>query len=390
LLIGIVVVWLPPFLRVVPRDYLDFLLPWYDHIRTEGVIGAFAHPFSNYTPTYLYFLAASTLLHLPPLITIKLLSALASAWAAFAAYRLLLAVAAPHPLEGALAILLLPTVTFNAPILAQADMFWVAPCLLAIASACRHRTASMALWAGVAFAFKAQAIFLAPFVVAMMFAVGAPWWQFLIPIIVYMCAMLPAWLAGWPAVDLLTVYVRQAQYVPPNGVPFVSTASNWWALFAYFDYDRALKSFWIGFIVAAGATLLYLRQFAARPTPQLLVAALSAIILPFLLPGMHERFYALAELATFSLAWASRSLRTSIAAFLMQAQLVLAYFGWILRTPELTIVGAGLTALAFWLLLSEWLVLQVQPEIGENRRPEALLRNHRDGTVSDEKPFTIL
>jgi hypothetical protein len=195
--------------------------------------------------------------------------------------------------------------------------------------------------------------------------------------------MLPAWLAGWPPADLVTVYVRQAQYVPPNGVPFVSTASNWWALFAYLDYDGALKSFWIGFAAAGAATLLYFRRFAARPAPHLLAAALSAIMLPFLLPGMHERFYALAELATFCLAWTSRSRRTITAAFLMQVQLVFAYFGWILRIPEMAIIGAVLVALAFWLLLSEWLV---EP----SRCSEAILRNRPGGTVLGKEPFTIL
>src|SRR5438874_1293354 len=114
LVVGAVAAWLPPFVAVVPRDYIDFLRPWYEHILSGG-IGAFDHPFSNYTPPYLYLLAASTLLHLPPLIAIKLLSTAGAAWTVYAAYRLLTIVKAPHPLEGSLAVLLLPTMTLNVP-----------------------------------------------------------------------------------------------------------------------------------------------------------------------------------------------------------------------------------------------------------------------------------
>ena len=40
-----------------PRDLSLFLKPWFDHLVRYGPVGAFAHPFSNYTPAYLYLLA---------------------------------------------------------------------------------------------------------------------------------------------------------------------------------------------------------------------------------------------------------------------------------------------------------------------------------------------
>ena len=353
LLVGTIVAWIGPFLTAVPYDYGKFLLPWYEHIRATGPIGAFAHPFSNYTPPYLYFLAAATLLPLSPLISIKLLSTLGSLWVVYAIYQVLAATGARGALEGSLAVLLLPTIIINAPVFAQADTFWIAPSLSAIAASCRDDTRSTAFWAGVAFAFKAQAVFIAPFVIWMLIERRAPWWHWLLPALVYMIAVLPAWLVGWPAFDLLSVYVRQAQYVPPNGVRFVSTASNWWALFAYLNYDRAVEDYWIGFFAAALAAIVYVRVLMVRRVSRVLAAALSATMLPFLLPGMHERFYALSELTVFCLAWASRSRRMAIAALFMQVQLLLAFFGWILRQPVITITGAGLVTAVIWLLIHE-------------------------------------
>lgn len=381
LIIGAAAAWTGPFLVVVPHDYLEFLLPWYEHIRAAGQTGAFARPFSNYTPPYLYLLAASTLLKLPPLFAIKLLSAVGSLWAVYATYQLLTTAGARQALEGSLTVLLLPTVMLNAPILAQADMFWVAPCLLAVAASYREDTCSMAFWAGVGFAFKAQAIFIAPFVFATLISKRAAWWQWLVPAVVYAGAMLPAWLVGWPARDLITIYFRQAQYVPANGVRFVSTASNWWALFAYVDYGRALEDFWIGFIVAAAATVLYVRRLAGRQMNQLYGAALSSTMLPFLLPGMHERFYALGELAVFCLAWTYRSRRAAVAALLMQLQLLLAYFGWILRHPELTIVGAALVTIALGLLVQDRLLLSTEEPEASPRATTAGLGKRPAGTA---------
>src|SRR6476660_8653055 len=44
-----------------PPDLGIYLEPWLNHIVHYGPIGAFAHPFSNYEPAYLYLLAACSL-----------------------------------------------------------------------------------------------------------------------------------------------------------------------------------------------------------------------------------------------------------------------------------------------------------------------------------------
>src|SRR5438128_4742691 len=59
-----------------PPDMGIFLEPWFAHIVHYGPLGAFAHPFSNYEPAYLYLLALVSLAHsvLAPIYLIKLLS----------------------------------------------------------------------------------------------------------------------------------------------------------------------------------------------------------------------------------------------------------------------------------------------------------------------------
>lgn len=207
-----VLFWAVPFLGFTPPDYGAWTGPWYREIVAEGRVGVFAEPFGNYTPPYLYLLSAATLLDgvLPPLAIIKLLSTVGAAWVAVGVYALLRATSSPDPAKAALWSLLLPTIVLNVPILTQADPFWLAPCILATAAAVRGDPLRTAIWAGVAVSFKAQAVFIAPFVMAFLFQRRAPLWHWAIPALIYAGAMVPAWLAGWPIADLTTIYYRQA------------------------------------------------------------------------------------------------------------------------------------------------------------------------------------
>ena len=328
-------VWAIPFFMVVPGDYTNWLLPWYEHIVHAGPVAAFAHPFSNYSPPYLYLLSLSTLLPLPPLMAVKLVAVVGGLWLVYAVYRL-------AGTQAAAFSLFLPTVIINVPVLAQADSFWVAPCVLAVCAALRRDTLWTAVWAGVGFAFKAQAIFIAPFVLGTI--MRAPLRHWLAPVGVYLAAMLPAWLAGWPTWDLAMVYIRQERWAPPGASAFVSTAPNLWAVLRL-DHEWAATHFWIGFLLAGLATLVYLRWF--KRFHLVAGAALSAAMLPFLLPGMHERFFALAEVLTFCIAW--RTERFAIAA-MMQTALIVAIAAIELNSYFVLVLGACIELWAIALL----------------------------------------
>lgn len=283
-----------------PFDVRTFLIPWTEHIVAAGPVGAFAHPFSNYAPPYLYLLAAIS--PLAALITvtgaIKLVSALGSLWLAWAAYRLLRAAGAVGADRAAALTILLPTALLNAALLGQCDALWAAPCLLAVGAAIERRPGRMLLWCGIAFAFKLQAIFLAPFALAVLLAERAPWRLWLIPPAVYAAAMLPAWLAGWPAADLATIYLRQAGYYDALAM----NAPNLWQIVTTLAGPLPLEP--VAFAFAALASLAFLFRFArdgAMPDP-IAAALLSALLLPGLLPRMHDRYFFLADLLAFVLA----------------------------------------------------------------------------------------
>ena len=342
------------FFRFAAGDVIWFVLPWYEHILGHGRIAAFGQPFSNYTPPYLYLLSATTLLDglVHGYYLIKLLSCAGAVWLVYGAFRLLQSL--DREPSAALAVVLLPSVVANVSMLGQADTFWVAPCVLALAAAVRERWSWVAIWSGLAFAFKAQAIFFAPFVIHLFLTRRVSWKLWLVPAAVCAAAMVPAWLAGWPAWDLATIYLRQAAWQPEDGTIFISNGASWWTWFGYLSPELAIRSFWLGFIVTLAAFLVYVKAVSLEGSRRVLLAGLiSAAGMPFLLPGMHERFYMLADVLAFIYAFAFPSRRSIVAAIAMQVASALPVYVWAFEAEPLQLIAPAFAIVAIYLVLKE-------------------------------------
>jgi Gpi18-like mannosyltransferase len=345
-----------PFFQYPAGDVIMFVVPWYEHILSNGMIGAFAQPFSNYSPPYLYLLSAASLLDglIQAYYVVKLLAWVGAIWLVFAGYRLLQALEAPPIL--ALSVLVLPSVVADVSMLGQADTFWVAPCLLALAGALRRRWFWVAFWSGVAFVFKAQAAFFAPFVVHLFITQKVPFRIWLIPPMVYVVAMTPAWLAGWPALDLATVYLRQATWQPDKPpFYFISNGASWWTIYGWLFPQLALRTFWIGFVLAfaaVGVVLALAPKLTARK--MVILAIISAGGIPFLLPGMHERFHFLADVLAVIYALGYPSRRSIAAALMMQFASAFPIYVWAFQIEPLQLLAPPFAAIALLILLKEF------------------------------------
>jgi len=104
-----------------PRDMGLFLEPWFEHIVHYGPIAAFSHPFSNYTPSYLYLLSMASLAHrlIAPMFAIKLLSVLGNLFAVWAVSNLIKA--CPGRRRYAFILFAVPSFVINPALLAQCD-----------------------------------------------------------------------------------------------------------------------------------------------------------------------------------------------------------------------------------------------------------------------------
>jgi Gpi18-like mannosyltransferase len=280
------------------HDMRDFLLRWFDHIVAYGPVGAFAHPFSNYTPPYLYLLSALSLFHgsIGPMSLIKLLSVAGTVFAAYAVADLVGAMGGPR--RYALLLFLLPSAVINAALLGQCDALWAGACVLAIAAMIRGSTLRALVWCGIAVSFKLQAAFIAPFIIGSLIGRRVPWWQWSVPLAAFAALMLPAWLAGWPALQLAMIYPAQgASY------DFPGSLANPWIFATIYAPDAARQLYWIGYAAATVGSFAIAALTASavkQPKAMLFLALLSALALPFLLPKMHERYFFLADLLSLA------------------------------------------------------------------------------------------
>lgn len=332
---------------IVAPDLHTFLYPWIDHILSAGRIKAFAVPFSNYTPPYLYLLSAASLVTTNHLAIVKSLALLSVLAAAFAVRRLI--GQRPFANEATLLVLLLPSILANGAIYGQCDGYWAAACVMATASAADARPRAMLVWFGVGLAFKLQAMFLAPFVLVMLLQQRVRLIAWPLPLAIYALAMLPAWLAGWPAADLATIYLGQGEHFNTIG-----TAPGPWAIVAAFHAREPMAIFALGYAAAGLASAGYVAIFARKrldPMMTMRIALLSAMMVPYLLPKMHERYFLLADLLSFAIAVIACDRRSAQVFVACQLASIIAIFGSMFDFPRVAAASVVPATLAITLLL---------------------------------------
>ena len=281
-------------------DISDFIIPWYNTLAEKG-FSAFAQPFSNYTPPYLYllWLITATQAFLPKAVAIKLLSIVFDIGNALMIYKIL-KVKTPKsntPYFGALLFLALPTVFLNSSFWGQADAIYTFFLLISLYFLLQEHPSIAMIAVGVAFAFKAQAVFLAPFLLLLTINKRIPWYSYLLIPLVYLGMMMPAVMAGRPVGDLLGIYLNQVGTYHSLSM----NAPNIYLLIpdTYYSDVVMIGAVTTGVIVVAW--VIYYSQKMSNPSSAALIlcAAVSAFMLPFFLPKMHERYFYLSDVLLF-------------------------------------------------------------------------------------------
>lgn len=300
---------------LIPFESMDLVtfVSWYNVIARSGVTSVQ----SDYNVLYLYLFAAVAAL-LPDLhaaIAVKLIPLVFDCALAFAVYK---CVAVKYrtpagggggskggqviPFSAGAATLLAPTVVFNGSLWGQCDAVYTTFLVACLYFLLVGRRAWALAAFGLAFSFKLQAMFLAPLFVWLVVKRACGWRHLLIVPAVYLATLVPAWLAGRPLWDLLTVYFFQVQKAGlgllsrglPNLYVWVPDSFyQWWPL---------------GVVMTTGAVALValaIHRSAAKVTGDLLVllATYSVLAMPYILPKMHNRYFFAADVFTIVLAF---------------------------------------------------------------------------------------
>jgi Gpi18-like mannosyltransferase len=279
-------------------DYKTFGSQWYDFIVQHGGFRALAYNFSNYNPPYLYLMALVIWLFpwLPKIVAIKLISVVFDLICAAFVYKLvrLKYPAGLTPVFSFLAVLFAPTVFLNSSMWGQADVIYTTGLVACLYYLCRHRPGLALVVFGLAFAFKMQAMFLAPFLLALLVKKEVAWKSVFIVPLVYLLSLVPAWLAGRPFLDLLLIYVSQStQYRSLS-----KNAPSFYVWFPNSAYDFLYPAGLILAVVVALVLVMGVYKSQVKVDRELMVqlALLSVLSMPYFLPKMHERFFFAADI----------------------------------------------------------------------------------------------
>lgn len=275
-------------------------ITWYKFARDHGV-GGLAEAFTNYTPFYSYLLLIATWFDRlgQPLSLVKAMSAIFELGCAIVVARIVWH-STRLPWRASLAfcaVWLAPTVLFNGAMWGQADSIWTFFALLSVMMFMRDRNGVLPFAIGCS--VKAQAVFLGPFVLGMILRRKIHLaWLAAIPA-TYAILAIPILVAGRPAVSVLGIYLGQANTFHH----LTMNAANLWVFAGATPYAVGVA---IGLVLAAASGLvlsIFIAQ-SQRTGPEfiLLVACVSLILMPYLLPKMHERYFYGFELACIALA----------------------------------------------------------------------------------------
>ena len=287
------------------------LIPWYDYLRSHGILVALGDPFSNYTPPYTYLLALATLTasFLSKVTAIKLLSVAMDFVNAFLVYKIvrLKYPSGPGPFWAAGAFLCLPTVFVNSAVWGQADAFYAGFLLASLYYTLREMPLPAMLAFAVAFGFKAQAVFFLPFLAVLLFKGRTRFPFFLLIPVVYLVLCLPVILLGRDWLEVLLIYLRQ-------GETYRQLSAHAPNLYIFIPNRFYRPGLWAGL----AATLIGLVAWLVlsvrdkRPLTSerlVLLALVSVALAPFLLPKMHDRYFYPADLLSLVAAFFLPELR---------------------------------------------------------------------------------
>jgi Gpi18-like mannosyltransferase len=274
-------------------DYHNYLGHWYDHLRENGFPG-FETGFSDYTPPYLYLLWLATHLPLPKLYAIKSISLLGDFALAFVVLMLVRLKYDRQPiwLAAFAAVLFAPSIFFNSALWGQCDVIFTTFLLAALYCLLREWPGRALLFFSIAFAFKLQAIFLLPLFFILWAKGKLPLKYFLLLPAVYVTLCLPALVAGRPLSELLTIYLGQANTFPS----LTSSAPNLYQWLP--NKAEVFGQPGLIFAVALVGFLSYACLKSDTPWEKHLtvrLALVSALLVPFTLPYMHERYFYTAD-----------------------------------------------------------------------------------------------
>lgn len=307
------------FLDLKFPDYTVCLEPWTVQLKEYGGFKGLAYEIGNYTPAYMHFLMIFSYFDIEPLYLIKALSIVFDFILAFSFTALLSKqLNKQQKLLTFFSVLWLPTVITNSGVWGQCDAIYVSFILLAFACALRDISLPVRIkgkqiclfttedfvmfFLGIAFSFKLQTIFVLPVLVTLYLQKEWKLRSLLWVPVVYCMTLIPSWIAGRSAINMLTIYVRQTGDYKELNLVFPNIYSFW-------QFEPLGERFSLFCILFCGVGLVFIVYWFYHHKCVMdaewicLYLAVSVMFITYLLPHMHDRYAYLAEIVLLIYFW---------------------------------------------------------------------------------------
>jgi len=288
-------------------DYLNFLSGWISDYRSMSFSEALGTNVGNYNPPYMYILNMISSIGGSDLYLIKSVSVVFDILLAYFVMKIV-SLKTERLNMLILAVVLafaIPTVVLNSAMWAQCDSIYSAFSLGAVYFALRGRSKMSYVFIALALSFKLQAAFILPIFIIFIIKKKIKLSDCYMFFAVYLAMLLPALIAGAHIRDLLLVYFNQSvtyNYLTLNAI-------NIWQFVEHVPFAENVRfaNFKIAGLFISGLAVLSLLYFTyvnreklVKTVDYIRLTFLFAVILPFLLPQMHDRFFYMADVLSLT------------------------------------------------------------------------------------------
>ena len=283
------------FFPYISRDFINFLHPWIEKMSMIGWPYELAFPITNYNLLYTYVLAGISHIPFSDLYLIKSVSVVFDCILGITLLTILkrcLHLNDWLALGGSALVLLAPSLLLNSAAWGQCDSLYTALALIGIYLCIQESPWKGCLCLGIALALKLQAVFLFPVLIILLFYKEIRVQHLLVIPIVYVVCALPAAFLGRPIWDILTIYGTQIGTYDA----LTQSAPTLWAIFPAQLYTNLLPV-----ALCSAGLIVMLMTFGIlllRPIKNKLdfldVAFIYTLVMPYVLPKMHERYFYIA------------------------------------------------------------------------------------------------
>ena len=282
-------------------DYLSFLKPWINQIRTLGYFESLKYSIGNYNVPYIFILTIISLFKYNSLYLIKLVSIIFDYLCAIFGFKIVnkLTKDINKSLLTYIAIIFLPTVITNSSIWGQCDSIYTFFSISSIYYLLDKKYTKSFIFLGISLSFKLQAIFILPLYAILFFKEKKIhiYHFFILPLMnIVMC--LPAIIMGRNIKDVLMIYFNQTTEYNCLTLNFPNLYNLYGDVrYCYINSLYSKLGILLTLLIFVSMLIyILLKKVSFTNKKILLLSIWSIVISTFFLPHMHERYMYTAEI----------------------------------------------------------------------------------------------